>query len=130
MFSSVSIEIPKYLGSSLEGVECPNSPGAQHRTGCLPFLPLWTRPLQPLVVSPVLRLTAIGGLPGAVRKRFAIPWRPDEEAEYRVLQLAVREGWRFVLPGLRYGPTAAAGRRTAAERRRTAAAERPRAAAS
>jgi uncharacterized protein (DUF2236 family) len=96
----------------------------------LPFLPLWTRPLQPLVVSPVLRLTAIGGLPGAVRKRFAIPWRPDEEAEYRVLQLAVREGWRFVLPGLRYGPTAAAGRRTAAERRRTAAAERPRAAAS
>ncbi|HEY3810504.1 MAG TPA: oxygenase MpaB family protein, partial [Acidimicrobiales bacterium] len=81
----------------------------------LPFLPTWTKPLQLLVVSPVLRLTAIGGLPAGVRKRFGIPWRLDEEAEYRVLQMAVREGWRWVLPGLRYGPTAVAGRRAASE---------------
>jgi len=86
----------------------------------LPFLPFWTRPVQPLVVTPVLRLAAIGGLPAAVRKRFAIPWRPDEEAEYRALQLAVREAWRFVLPGLRYGPTATAGRRAASRARATA----------
>ena len=76
------------------------------RTGELPFLPTWTRPLQPLVVTPLLRLTAIGGLPDAVRKRLGIPWRRDEEAEYRALQLAVRESWRWVLPGLRQGPTA------------------------
>jgi uncharacterized protein (DUF2236 family) len=78
-----------------------------------PFLPPWFKPLQPLVVSPLLRLTTIGGLPAAVRQRFGIPWRVDEEAEYRVLQLAVRESWRFVPPPLRYGPTASAARRAA-----------------
>jgi uncharacterized protein (DUF2236 family) len=80
----------------------------------LSFLPAWTRPLQMLVVTPVLRLTAIGGLPAPVRKQFGIPWRLDEEAEYRALQLAVRQSWRWMLPGLRYGPTASAGRRAAA----------------
>jgi hypothetical protein len=34
VFSAGSIEIPKYLGSSLSGVECRNTAGAQHRTGC------------------------------------------------------------------------------------------------
>jgi hypothetical protein len=33
VFSAVSIEIPKYLGSSLSGVECRNTAGAKHRTG-------------------------------------------------------------------------------------------------
>ena len=83
------------------------------RTGELPFLPTWTRPLQPLVVTPLLRLTAIGGLPDAVRKRLGIPWRRDEEAEYRAVQLAVRESWRWVLPSLRQGPTATRNRRAA-----------------
>jgi uncharacterized protein (DUF2236 family) len=87
----------------------------------LPFLPSWTRPLQPRVVTPLLRLTAIGGLPAPVRERFGIPWRLDEEAEYRIVQLAVREGWRFVAPRRRYGPTAAAGRRAAAGQRGAAA---------
>jgi uncharacterized protein (DUF2236 family) len=80
----------------------------------LPFLPWWTRPMQPLVVTPVLRLAAIGGLPGGLRRRLGIPWRPDEEAEYRMLQVAVRESWRLVPPWLRYGPTAAAARRAPA----------------
>ena len=31
VLSTVSVEIPKYLGSSLEGVECRNTPGAQRR---------------------------------------------------------------------------------------------------
>src|ERR1017187_585418 len=31
--SVVSIQIPKYLGSYLSGVECRDTPGAQHRTG-------------------------------------------------------------------------------------------------
>jgi uncharacterized protein (DUF2236 family) len=75
----------------------------------VPFLPTWTRPFQPLVVNPVLRLTAIGGLPPVVRRRFSIPWRVDEEMEYRVLQIAVRELWRRLPAGLRYGPTATRG---------------------
>jgi uncharacterized protein (DUF2236 family) len=79
------------------------------RSQDLPFLPEWTRPLQPTVVTPLLRLTAIGGLPDVVRKRFAIPWRLDQEAEYRALQLGVRQGWRWVLPSRRYGPVAARG---------------------
>src|ERR1035441_1417641 len=32
VFSVVSDEIPKYLGSSLSGVECQNSSGAKHRS--------------------------------------------------------------------------------------------------
>ena len=79
-----------------------------------PFIPAWTKPLQPLVINPLLKLTAVGGLPDAVRKRFGIPWRVDEEAEYRVLQLAVQQMWRFVPRPLRYGPTASAARRAAA----------------
>lgn len=80
-----------------------------------PFLPRWTRPLQPLIVTPLLQLTAIGGLPVSVKKRFGIPWRVDQEVEYRTLQLAVREWFRWLPDGLRHGPTAAqARRRTAA----------------
>ena len=79
----------------------------------VPFLPWWTKPLQPLVVTPVLQLTAIGGLPGRVRRRFGIPWRVDQEMQYRSLQLATREWWRFVPENFRYGPTAAAGRAAA-----------------
>jgi uncharacterized protein (DUF2236 family) len=84
----------------------------------IPFLPSWTRPFQPLAVTPVLRLTAIGGLPDRVRRRFGIPWRPDEELQYRALQLAVRELWRGLPAPLRYGPAATAGYRA----RRSAAA--------
>lgn len=77
----------------------------------LGFLPGWTRLAQPLLVNPVLRLTAIGGLPASVRRRFSIPWRLHEEIQYRSLQLAVREIWRNLPAALRYGPTAAAGYR-------------------
>jgi uncharacterized protein (DUF2236 family) len=76
-----------------------------------PFLPWWTKPLQPLVVTPLLQLTAIGGLPSSVRRRFAIPWRMDQEVEYRTLQLVVREWWRWLPEALRYGPTAAQARK-------------------
>jgi uncharacterized protein (DUF2236 family) len=79
-----------------------------------PFLPFWVKPLQPLVITPLVKLVAIGGLPDAVRRRFGIPWGLDDEAQYRVLQLGVREMWRFVPPSRRYGPTASAGRRAAA----------------
>ncbi|MBV9660968.1 MAG: DUF2236 domain-containing protein [Acidimicrobiales bacterium] len=83
----------------------------------LPFLPAWTRPFQPRVVNPVLRLAAIGGLPPVVRHRFAIPWRADEELEYRILQLAVRKVWRRMPATRRYGPVARAGFQARHERR-------------
>ncbi|MDA8043881.1 MAG: oxygenase MpaB family protein [Actinomycetota bacterium] len=82
---------------------------ALHPRGNVKFLPGWTRPLQPFVVTPVLRLCAIGGLPAPVRRRFAIPWRPDEEVQYRMLQLAIRELCRNLPARLRYGPTATHG---------------------
>ncbi len=81
------------------------------RTMRVGFLPSWTRLLQPVVVNPVLRLTAIGGLPATVRKRFDIPWRLEEELQYRTLQAAVRGWWLGLPAALRYGPTAAAGYR-------------------
>jgi uncharacterized protein (DUF2236 family) len=50
-------------------------------------------------------------LPPVVRRRFDIPWRIDEEIEYRVLQRVVREMCRNLPAVMRYGPTAAAGYR-------------------
>lgn len=79
------------------------------RAAKLPFLPWWTRAAQPLVVTPLLRLTAVGGLPPTVRSRFGIPWGCDDEVQYRLLQAAVRELWRGLPAGLRYGPVAQAG---------------------
>jgi uncharacterized protein (DUF2236 family) len=93
------------------------------RTMRLPFLPWWTRAAQPLVVTPLLRLSAIGGLPPRVRQRFGIPWGLDEEAQYRLLQAGVRELWRGLPASLRYGPVAQAGwaARQQASRRRAEA---------
>lgn len=84
-------------------------PGGQR----LPFLPSWTAPWQRLTVTPLIRLTTIGGLPARVRRRMGIPWRLDEELQLRTLGLMVSQGWRFVPESLRYGPRAAAGRRAA-----------------
>ncbi len=81
------------------------------RTMNLKFLPAWTRVLQPLVITPALRLCAIGGLPGPVRQKFAIPWRVDEEIEYRLFQHGVRELCRGLPARFRYGHTATEGYR-------------------
>ena len=77
----------------------------------LKVLPSWTRVLQPVVITPILRLATIGGLPPVVRKRFGIPWRVDEEVEYRILQRVVREMCRNLPAAMRYGPTASEGYR-------------------
>lgn len=82
----------------------------------LPELPWWTAPLQRSLVTPVLHLTAIGGLPSAVRRRFGIPWRLDEEVQYRALQRLVRDSWRLVPPLRRHHPRATAGHRAALAR--------------
>jgi uncharacterized protein (DUF2236 family) len=89
----------------------------------LAFLPTWTRLLQPFVITPVLRLTALGGLPQVVRRRFSVPWRLDEELQYRVLQLTVREMFRNLPAFLRYGPTAAEGYRARRRLEQQAAAD-------
>ena len=75
----------------------------------LPGLPPWTRPIQRYLATPVLRLTALGGLPEVVRRRFSIPWSATEAAELKALELWVRETWRFMPPKWRYGPRAADG---------------------
>jgi uncharacterized protein (DUF2236 family) len=72
------------------------------------FLPGWLKQIESTVVTPVLRLTAIGGLPAPVRQRFSIPWRLDQELEYRALCRTVSRAWTVVPPSRRYGPTAAA----------------------
>jgi uncharacterized protein (DUF2236 family) len=82
----------------------------------LPMLPDWTRPVQQIAVPRLIRLTILGGLPRVVRQRFSIPWRIDEELEYRAVQLSFRESWRLLPPARRYGPTAAAGMRAARAR--------------
>ncbi len=84
----------------------------------LPGLPWWSLPIQREVVTPIFRLTAIGGLPAAVRHRFGIPWGTLEAAELRLLEIWVRETWRFMPRSLRWAPRAADGWRRAARARR------------
>lgn len=85
----------------------------------LPGLPSWSTPIQREIITPLLKLTAIGGLPPIVRERFDVPWSLVEEAELKLLELWVREAWRFVPRSFRWAPRASDGwRREARERDR------------
>lgn len=85
----------------------------------MPGLPWWSLPIQREVVTPIFRLTAIGGLPAPVRHRFGIPWGTVEAAELRLLEVWVRETWRFMPRSFRWAPRAADGwRREARVRHR------------
>ena len=53
-------------------------------------------PIQREIITPLFKLTAIGGLPEPVRERFGIPWGAVEAAELKALELWVRETWRFM----------------------------------
>ncbi len=86
----------------------------------LPGLPSWTLPLQRRLLTPVFRLTQIGGLPGIVRQRFGIPWTIQNQVELDVLERFVRTTWRFMPEQARWAPEGVAGRRR--ERRRSDAA--------
>ena len=88
----------------------------------LPGLPWWSTPIQREVITPVFRLTAIGGLPARLRRRFDLPWGTIDAAQLRTFELWVRESWRCVPRPLRYGPRAADGWRRATEARRNAVA--------
>ena len=85
----------------------------------LPGLPWWSVPIQREVVTPVFRLTAIGGLPARIRRRFGLPWGTIDAAQLRAFEMWVRESWRFVPRQLRYGPRAAQGWQRAAAARRS-----------
>jgi uncharacterized protein (DUF2236 family) len=89
----------------------------------LPGLPWWTQPIQRELITPIFRLTAIGGLPGRVRRRFGIPWGSFEAAQLRAFEVWVRESWRFVPRPMRWAPRATEGwKREARARRATTAA--------
>lgn len=79
------------------------------RVSEMPGLPWWTEPLQQQVLTPLFRLTAIGGLPETVRRRFGIPWGAVEAAELKLLEVWVRETWRFMPGPLRWAPRASEG---------------------
>ena len=84
----------------------------------MPGLPWWSVPIQREIITPLFRLTAIGGLPAPVRERFGIPWGAVEAAELKLLEVWVRETWRFMPRPLRWAPRAAEGwRREARDRR-------------
>lgn len=52
------------------------------------------------------RISAIGGLPPTVRKRFGIPWSRTDQLQLDALELAVRKTWRFLPFGVRWQPRA------------------------
>ncbi len=84
----------------------------------MPGFPSWSAPIQREIITPILRLTAIGGLPEIVRRRFDIPWGVVEAAELKLLEAWVRETWRFMPRSLRWAPRAADGWRREARARR------------
>jgi uncharacterized protein (DUF2236 family) len=89
----------------------------------MPGLPSWTGIIQREVATPLLRLTAIGGLPARVRRRFDIPWGLDDAAQLAALEVAVKAAWRVMPRSARWAPRAADGwRREARARRATLAA--------
>jgi uncharacterized protein (DUF2236 family) len=84
----------------------------------MPGLPWWSVPIQREIITPLFRLTAIGGLPPSVRERFGIPWGAVEAAELKLLEVWVRETWRFMPRPLRWAPRAAEGWQREARTRR------------
>ncbi|HTO00034.1 MAG TPA: oxygenase MpaB family protein, partial [Microthrixaceae bacterium] len=64
-------------------------------------LPRWAANPIELAVTPTARLTAIGGLPAVVRRRFDIPWSIADDLQYRSLIIAARGGSRLMPEGLK-----------------------------
>jgi uncharacterized protein (DUF2236 family) len=84
----------------------------------MPGLPWWSEPIQREVLTPLFRLTAIGGLPVSVRSKFGIPFSVADSLQLKALELWVRQNWRFMPRPLRWAPRASEGwkRETAARR--------------
>lgn len=75
----------------------------------VPIIPPIIWKLGRLPASEFVRITTIGGLPDGVRERFDIPWSKTDQLELSTFEAAVRTGWRFIHPKLRYHPRARAG---------------------
>ena len=70
------------------------------------------------LVSVPARISAIGGLPPAVRQRFDIPWSRADQLQLDALELGVRKAWRLMPFSVRWQPRAQDGwRRVQAEAR-------------
>jgi uncharacterized protein (DUF2236 family) len=80
-----------------------------------PWFPAWATLLERPLVVPVLRLCTLGGLPPAVRRRFAIPWSPLDEARYVAFQLTIRQAWPHLSYPRQRNPRALAGERARAD---------------
>jgi len=91
-------------------------------------LPPALKPLQgvvrrtplPRLMSAPARISAVGGLPEAVRRRFDIPWTRTDQVQLDALELAVRKTWRFVPFSVRWQPRAQDGWKRARAEKRTA----------
>jgi len=75
----------------------------------MPGLPWWSLPIQREILTPLFRLTAIGGLPVSVRTKFGIPFSVADTVQLKALELWVRQNWRFVPRSVRWAPRAADG---------------------
>ena len=58
-----------------------------------------------------VRLSAIGGVPHSVRRRFDIPWSRADQAALSALELTVKTAWPALPTWARLGPEAAKGYR-------------------
>ena len=57
-----------------------------------------------VLLTPVMRTLAIGGLPAIVRERFGIPWSAADELSLRGIRLTVRNAGQVVPQRLTRGP--------------------------
>jgi uncharacterized protein (DUF2236 family) len=62
-----------------------------------------------IALAPPLRLMIFGGLPPLVRERFSIRWTRPDEAAYRALRTAIRNGWRTMPAAMKWHKAARKG---------------------
>lgn len=72
--------------------------------GMFEQFPRWAAQPIETMVTPIARLTTIGGLPGILRSRFNIPWTITDDLEYRNLVLAARTGSLLLPEPIRRNP--------------------------
>lgn len=65
-------------------------------------LPRWAATPIEIAVTPTARLSAIGGLPATIRRRFDIPWSISDDLQYRSLIMAARGGSLLMPEGLKH----------------------------
>lgn len=88
------------------------TPAAQHaldlaltsRIHDVPGLPSWTNVLQDRLLTPIGRLTSIGGIPQVIRERFDIPWGLREQVEYEMLARMIKATWRLLPRRAKFDP--------------------------